>query len=70
MRTRTVGVREFFLATIASCPPLAERLVDAKLATEVEATGNYSYTCNHTHGSNYLLVGDAYAFIDPVFSSA
>jgi len=69
MRTRTVGVREFFLATIASCPPLAERLVDAKLATEVEATGNYSYTCNHTHGSNYLLVGDAYAFIDPVFSS-
>jgi 2-polyprenyl-6-methoxyphenol hydroxylase-like FAD-dependent oxidoreductase len=35
----------------------------------VEATGNFSYVCDHTHGSNYLLLGDAYTFIDPVFSS-
>jgi flavin-dependent dehydrogenase len=69
MSTRKVGLREFFLATIALCPPLAQRLVEAQLATEVEATGNYSYTSDHTHGRNYLLVGDAYAFIDPVFSS-
>jgi flavin-dependent dehydrogenase len=64
-----VELREFLLSTIALCPPLAERLAHATLATEVEATGNYSYTCDHTHGTNYLLVGDAYAFIDPVFSS-
>ena len=69
MSTRKVALREFFLSTIALCPPLAERLADAELGTEVEATGNYSYTCDHTHGSNYFLVGDAYAFIDPVFSS-
>ena len=25
--------------------------------------------CDRTHGSNYLLLGDAYTFIDPVFSS-
>jgi hypothetical protein len=25
--------------------------------------------CDHSHGSNYLLLGDAYTFIDPVFSS-
>ncbi len=69
MKTRKAGLREFFLAAIASCPPLAERLGGAALATEVEATGNYSYTCDHTHGRNYLLAGDAYAFVDPVFSS-
>lgn len=69
MKTRQVELREFLLSTIALCPPLAERLAHATLATEVEATGNYSYTCDHTHGTNYLLVGDAYAFIDPVFSS-
>ena len=34
-----------------------------------EATGNFSYACDRTHGANYLLLGDAYAFIDPVFSS-
>ena len=62
-------MREFFLDTIALCPPLAERLRAATLVSDVEATGNYSYTCDHSHGANYLLVGDAYSFIDPVFSS-
>jgi len=69
MKTRELPLREFFLATIASCPPLAALLADATLCSEVEATGNYSYSCNRTHGRNYLLIGDAYAFIDPVFSS-
>jgi flavin-dependent dehydrogenase len=69
MKTRSASVREFFLATIALCPPLAERLSNATLVTDVEATGNYSYACDHSHGANYLLVGDAYTFIDPVFSS-
>jgi flavin-dependent dehydrogenase len=69
MKSRNTSVREFFLATIALCPPLAERLRGATLVSAVEATGNYSYACDHTHGANYLLVGDAYSFIDPVFSS-
>jgi flavin-dependent dehydrogenase len=69
LKTRSVSVREFFLATIAMCPPLAERLSAATLVSDVEATGNYSYACDHSHGANYLLVGDAYSFIDPVFSS-
>jgi flavin-dependent dehydrogenase len=69
MKTRSASVREFFLATIALCPPLAERLSNATLVSDVEATGSYSYACDHSHGANYLLVGDAYTFIDPVFSS-
>ena len=69
LKTRAVELREFFLSTIALCPPLAERLAGATLASEVEATGNYSYTSDITHGDNYLLVGDAYAFVDPVFST-
>jgi flavin-dependent dehydrogenase len=69
MKTRRTSVREFFLDTIALCPPLAERLSGATLLSDVEATGNYSYACDHSHGANYFLVGDAYSFIDPVFSS-
>ena len=69
LKTRDKPVREFFLDTIALCPPLAELLGEASLASEVEATGNYSYACDRTHGRNYFLVGDAYTFIDPVFSS-
>jgi flavin-dependent dehydrogenase len=69
LKTRAVPVREFFLATVALCPPLAERLAEARLIGEVYATGNYSYACDRTHGRNYLLIGDAFAFIDPMFSS-
>ena len=69
LKTREVPLREFFLATVALCPPLAERLHDAVLSSEVEATGNYSYVCERSHGRNFLMIGDAFTFIDPVFSS-
>ncbi|MDD4929325.1 MAG: NAD(P)/FAD-dependent oxidoreductase [Gallionella sp.] len=70
LKTRHDKSLEQFLAeTIALCAPLSERLKDAQLASPVEATGNFSYMCDRTHGQNYLLLGDAYAFIDPVFSS-
>lgn len=69
LRQRRAPLPEFLLATIALCAPLAERLARATLASEVEATGNYSYSAARSHGRNYLLVGDAFAFIDPVFST-
>ena len=69
LKSRTVPVRDFLLATIALCPPLAQRLSAAQLINEVQATGNYSYHCTRSHGAHYLLLGDAYAFIDPMFSS-
>ena len=68
-RRRGTSIEAFFLETIAMCPPLAERLADAQLTTGVEATGNYSYSGDITHGRNFVLLGDAFAFIDPVFSS-
>jgi flavin-dependent dehydrogenase len=63
------SLAQFLQDTIALCAPLSERLQHAQLASPVEATGNFSYACDRTHGSNYLLLGDAYTFIDPVFSS-
>ncbi|HJS89994.1 MAG TPA: NAD(P)/FAD-dependent oxidoreductase [Steroidobacteraceae bacterium] len=69
MKRRSRPVAEYFLETIALCPPLAERLKDAKLVTDVEATGNYAYRCTRASGERFLLIGDAYTFIDPVFSS-
>ena len=69
MKARDKPLRQYFLETIAMCPPLAERLKGAELAAEPEATGNYSYSCTACQGESYLMLGDAYAFIDPVFSS-
>ncbi|HET7199933.1 MAG TPA: NAD(P)/FAD-dependent oxidoreductase [Burkholderiales bacterium] len=69
MKSRKVSVDQFLLDTIALCPQMAERLKSAKLMAPALATGNFSYRAGRMTGDGYLMVGDAYAFIDPVFSS-
>lgn len=70
MKTRGErSIEQFLLDGIATSPKLAEALKDAYLVNEVEATGNFSYSSERNHGRNYVMIGDAYAFVDPVFSS-
>ena len=70
LKTRDKPLAEFFADTIAQAPALQERLKDAVLIDNaVYATGNYSYSMGHASGERYVLLGDAYAFVDPVFSS-
>jgi len=69
MRTRTTTPEQFLLETIALAPGLAERLRHARLVSPVTATGNYSYSVGRAVGANYIMLGDAFAFIDPIFST-
>jgi flavin-dependent dehydrogenase len=69
MKSRKTDPTTFFLDTIALAPGLAERLRGAALTGPATATGNYSYYCDRMAGERYIIVGDAYGFIDPVFSS-
>ena len=69
MLSRTKSVDEFFMDTIALCPGVARRLANARMTMPALATGNYSYEGGIVGGERFLTVGDAFAFIDPVFSS-
>ena len=69
LKTRGTDVTTFFHQTIARAPALQERLAGATLTGPAIATGNYSYRARTMAGGNYLMVGDSYAFIDPVFST-
>lgn len=69
LKTRDTDPSSFFLRTLQMCPPLWERLKDATLIAPATATGNYSYTSDRMAGDRYVTVGDAFAFVDPVFSS-
>jgi len=69
LKSRKKDVTGFFHDTIALCPMLARRLEGARLVEPATATGNYSYAARRSFGHNYLVLGDAFAFIDPVFSS-
>ncbi|MHA6205911.1 NAD(P)/FAD-dependent oxidoreductase [Dyella soli] len=66
-RGRTV---EFLLDTLRQNAGLWRRLEQAELIDgEVRVTGNYSYDSSCMGGPGWLLIGDAFAFLDPVFSS-
>ncbi len=69
LKTRRGGLDEFFWETIRLCPGVAQRLESSELVRPATATGNFSYWSRRMWGEGYLLIGDAYAFIDPVFSS-
>lgn len=70
LKTRDKPLKDFFYDTIATCPELARRLEHATLVDEaVHATGNFAYSSDHASGDRYLMLGDAFTFIDPMFSS-
>ncbi len=61
---------EFLMQTLKLNPALWQRLEAAQLlGDEVRVTGNYSYDSARMGGPGWVLVGDAFAFLDPVFSS-
>jgi flavin-dependent dehydrogenase len=69
LKTRKSDPTQFLLDTIALCPPLARRLERAEPTGPATATGNYSYLSRRMAGERHILIGDAFAFVDPVFSS-
>ena len=61
---------EFLLDTLKLNSGLWQRMDHAELiGDEVRVTGNYSYDSARMGGPGWVLVGDAFAFLDPVFSS-
>jgi flavin-dependent dehydrogenase len=64
-KRRRGSLEEFLREAIAMCPSAAARTRDAELVMPVQATGNYSYRSDVMAGEGWLMVGDAFAFIDP-----
>jgi flavin-dependent dehydrogenase len=61
---------EFLLDTLRQNAAAWTRLESATLiGNEVRVTGNYSYDSTRMGGPGWVLVGDAFAFLDPVFST-
>ncbi|HEX5000668.1 MAG TPA: NAD(P)/FAD-dependent oxidoreductase [Terriglobia bacterium] len=54
---------------VAMCPAIQERVGPAKRVTGYFATKDYSYRAKQNAGDGWALVGDAYGFLDPLYSS-
>jgi flavin-dependent dehydrogenase len=58
-----------FVSRVAQCPPLSARLSEAHLIGPVRGLRNLAYRNRKIVGDGWLMVGDAAAFLDPIYSS-
>lgn len=54
---------------IQRCPAILPRLATAKRASPVHVINDYSYGATRCAGDGWVLVGDAFTFLDPMYSS-
>ena len=59
----------FYHQRLASSPFLVDFLDGAEQVTEVHTEANFSYSASRFSGSGWTLLGDAAAFLDPIFST-
>jgi flavin-dependent dehydrogenase len=69
LKKRQGSNEAFLLDTLRSIPHAARRVDRASIVGNLHVTGNYSYECTAMSGPRWIMVGDAYAFLDPIFSS-
>jgi len=80
MSVGVVGTRAFFRAkggnidtlfgdAVAATPSLAAHMAKAEPLGPLTTCADYSYDSQSYVGENHILIGDAAAFIDPLFSS-
>ena len=63
------GYPETYDEEVANCPGVKDRIANARRATGHFATKDYSYRSKQVAGDGWVLVGDAFGFLDPLYSS-
>ena len=63
------NLEQLYHSLIARCRGLAEALDGAPRITAVHSAANFSYQTEPAIGDRFVCVGDAIAFLDPIFSS-
>jgi flavin-dependent dehydrogenase len=58
-----------YLEEVEACPAVKDRTKNAKRVTGYFATKDYSYRSRQVAGDGWVLVGDAFGFLDPLYSS-
>lgn len=52
-----------------NCPAVKERISMGRQVASVRATKDYTYRASQAAGDGWVLVGDAFGFLDPLYSS-
>ena len=64
-----LDTQKIFTEELNKCLPLKQRLESAKQLLPIQTTKDFSYRASRIAGNNWVLVGDAFGFLDPVYST-
>jgi 2-polyprenyl-6-methoxyphenol hydroxylase-like FAD-dependent oxidoreductase len=68
-RERRIGADQMLAWGVARCPAVRGRMEHAGGPEANHVAADFSYRCRPYAGPGYFLVGDAAAFMDPIFST-
>jgi len=60
---------QIYFEEVERCPGLKPRIANARRVAPFRAAKEYSYMAKRSAGDGWVLVGDAFAFLDPLYSS-
>ncbi len=69
---RNRGTKDYetiYFEEVARCPGLQPRIANATRCEPFRAQKEYSYRARQAAGDGWVLVGDAFGFLDPLYSS-
>lgn len=64
-----LNAQKIFDEELEKCQPLKQRLEGAKQLFPIQTTKDFSYRASRIAGDNWVLIGDAFGFLDPVYST-
>jgi flavin-dependent dehydrogenase len=69
LKGRGANHERTYLEEVDRCPAVKSRIAGASRATGYFVTRDYSYRSTRVAGHGWVLVGDAFGFLDPLYSS-
>src|SRR5207302_5538623 len=68
-RASPVNYEQMYQEEVERCSAVKERVARGKRVTGYFATKDYSYRATQVSGDGWVMIGDAWGFLDPLYSS-
>jgi flavin-dependent dehydrogenase len=69
VKGRGQDLAKIFEEEIEKCEPCRRRVAEATRVDKIYSILDYSYRSKQCAGNGFILIGDAYGFLDPIYSS-
>jgi len=69
LKGRGQDLAKIFQEEIEKCEPCHKRVAKGERVDKIYSILDYSYRSKHNAGNGFIIIGDAYGFLDPIYSS-